>query len=96
MRALTYAWDFGDGSTGSGVSPQHTYAAGGTYTVTLTVTDRPSAPDSEVGSVTVERPAERAADGGVHLDGVEPDGVLRRLHVERSRGWGADLRVGLR
>ncbi|HXI33814.1 MAG TPA: PKD domain-containing protein, partial [Gemmatimonadales bacterium] len=36
---LTYAWTFGDGTTGTGLSPSHTYAAVGTYTVTLTVTD---------------------------------------------------------
>ncbi len=29
-------WDFGDGSTGSGTSPSHTYSAPGTYTVTAT------------------------------------------------------------
>jgi PKD repeat protein len=37
--ALTYAWTFGDGATGSGVTASHIYAAAGTYTVTLTVTD---------------------------------------------------------
>ncbi len=37
--ALTYAWTFGDASTGSGVTPSHAYAATGTYTVSLTVTD---------------------------------------------------------
>ena len=36
---LTYAWDFGDGSTGSGVSPSHAYVAAGSYTVELTVND---------------------------------------------------------
>ncbi|MFB7277809.1 S8 family serine peptidase [Streptomyces hydrogenans] len=36
---LSYAWDFGDGTTGTGVKPSHTYAAYGTYTVKLTVTD---------------------------------------------------------
>ena len=38
--ALTYAWDFGDGSPASDQpSPQHTYTEAGTYKVSLTVTD---------------------------------------------------------
>jgi hypothetical protein len=36
--ALSYHWDFGDGSSADGVSVQHTYAAAGSYTLTLTVT----------------------------------------------------------
>ena len=36
---LTFAWDFGDGSTGTGEKPVHAYAADGTYTVTLVATD---------------------------------------------------------
>ena len=38
-QTLTYAWDFGDGTTGSGAQQSHFYAAHGTYTATLTVTD---------------------------------------------------------
>ncbi|WP_134741109.1 PKD domain-containing protein [Nocardioides sp. 503] len=34
---LTYAWDFGDGATGTGSDPDHTYAAPGTYTATVSV-----------------------------------------------------------
>lgn len=36
---LTYAWNFGDGQTGSGNTTVHTYATAATYTVTLNVTD---------------------------------------------------------
>ncbi|HEV2708507.1 MAG TPA: S8 family serine peptidase, partial [Pyrinomonadaceae bacterium] len=35
----SYQWDFGDGTTGTGIWPSKSYAAGGTYTVTLTVRD---------------------------------------------------------
>lgn len=37
--ALGFAWDFGDGNVGAGENPTHSYAAAGTYTVTLVVTD---------------------------------------------------------
>lgn len=43
-----YAWNFGDGSTGTGVLTSHSYAAIGNYDVTLTVT----ASDGRSGSVT--------------------------------------------
>jgi PKD repeat protein len=35
----SYAWDFGDGSSGTGATPTHAYASAGTYTVALTVTN---------------------------------------------------------
>ncbi|TDC50404.1 PKD domain-containing protein [Jiangella ureilytica] len=36
---LTYAWDFGDGSTAAEPNPTHTFTESGEYTVRLTVTD---------------------------------------------------------
>ena len=52
----TYAWDFGDGGTASGVSPGHTYTEAGTYLVTLTVTDDEDATDTDTLEVTVSDP----------------------------------------
>ena len=37
---LSYAWDFGDGGTGSGVKPEHTYTTAGTFTAQVTITDK--------------------------------------------------------
>ena len=38
-QSLTLHWAFGDGSTGAGTAPSHTYAQNGVYTVTFTATD---------------------------------------------------------
>jgi PKD repeat protein len=35
----SYAWDFGDNTTGTGVTPTHQYTVAGSYVVRLTVTD---------------------------------------------------------
>ena len=49
-----YAWDFGDGSTGSGVAASHTYTAAGSYMVSLTVTGDFGATDQVIQSVAVQ------------------------------------------
>ena len=36
---LEYAWDFGDGATGTGANPTHTYDEAGSYTVELTASN---------------------------------------------------------
>lgn len=55
----SYAWSFGDGTTSTQASPPKTYAAAGTYTATLTVTDNGGLTASSQATVTVT-----AAGGG--------------------------------
>src|SRR5258705_5259999 len=52
---LTYAWELGDGSSAVGSAPEHAYAAAGTYSVCLTLTDHgcPAIADRACGSATV-------------------------------------------
>jgi beta propeller repeat protein len=50
---VSYAWDFGDGSVGSGVTTSHVYADSGTYQITLTVTDNHDATSTATVSVRV-------------------------------------------
>lgn len=49
----SWSWDFGDGNTSTLQNPAHTYAASGTYTVVLTVTDDMGATGSTSQSVSV-------------------------------------------
>ena len=51
--SLTYTWDFGDGNTDSGTSVSHTYAASGTYDVTVTVTNSVGGSATESISINV-------------------------------------------
>ncbi|WP_243076170.1 PKD domain-containing protein [Microbacterium sp. SS28] len=51
-----YAWKYGDGGTGTGVTSSRTYAVAGTYIVELTVTDNEGATNVTQQSVTVTAP----------------------------------------
>ena len=55
-EALTYLWNFGDGTTGTGVAPTHSYSEVGPLKVTLTVTDTSGLSGSASTTVTLSDP----------------------------------------
>ncbi len=104
--ALTYRWDFGDGTpAGAGAVVSHTYADGGSYPVTLKVDDGTglwNASASAVITVTINRPPvavagvnkEVCAGDIVVFDGSassDPDGGLLRYHWDFGDGGKADI-----
>ena len=52
-QIVSYAWDFGDGTTGTGVTAAHTYNAVGTFTAQLIVTDDSAASDTFTVAINV-------------------------------------------
>lgn len=86
-----FAWDFADGSTGTGQDVSKIYGAAGTYTVLLRVTDDLGAFSEETTTVTVTAPVNQApvsrpggpysgmAGSGVAFNGAassDPDGTI--------------------
>ena len=55
--SLSYYWNYGDTTTGSGLTASHTYTIVNTYTVMLTVTDIDGSTDSATSTVTVSAPS---------------------------------------
>jgi PKD repeat protein len=53
----SYTWRFGDGASGSGATVSHVYTTGGSFSVSLTVTDAQGAVDTTSGLVTVNSTA---------------------------------------
>jgi PKD repeat protein len=70
---VQYDWDFGDGDTGSGISPNHTYLVDGTYTVSLTVTDEKGATDS---SSTTSLISSQSGDG-LTISLISPNSMIK-------------------
>jgi PKD repeat protein len=67
-KIVSYEWDFGDGSSGSGMNISHAYTSPGMYYVVLTVTDDDGATDTDTvivnvtGGTTTNEPPVAVAD----------------------------------
>jgi len=59
---VSYAWNFGDGATGTGVTTTHVFTSSGTFVVTLTVTSDRGVSASTSQTVSVGLPAAPSAD----------------------------------
>jgi PKD repeat protein len=55
---ISYSWDFGDGSTGTGVIVTHTYLTGGNFTARLTVADNDGNIDSDSEVIQAGEPSD--------------------------------------
>jgi uncharacterized repeat protein (TIGR01451 family) len=72
---VLFEWDFGDGGTASStLTPFHTYADNGVYTVTLTVTDDQDGADRDTLLLTVENVTPEVAAGADQI--VSEDDVV--------------------
>lgn len=60
----SYTWDFGDGTTGTGVTPSHNYYVDGNYTVSLIVSDGTNSSLAATTTVTLSNSAPVADSGG--------------------------------
>ena len=81
----SFAWDFGDGASGTGASVNHAYASAGTYTWTMTAT-ADTAMCTKTGSITIT--------GGVNPPVVW--GMTKMGSPFRVKVGGSNLEPGIR
>jgi PKD repeat protein len=67
----TSTWSFGDGANATGLSAGHSYAAAGTYTVTLTVADDDGGVGTASTRVTVQTPQQALGTISAYVQGIK-------------------------
>lgn len=83
----SYSWDFGDGSSGSGVKVEHTYQSAGNYTVRLTVTDNGGATASAQQTITVNKAGTTGTISGTVTAGLSGTALP---NLEERGNWQLD------
>lgn len=81
--ALTYTWDFGDGTTSNLAYPSHTYAVPGNYVICLTITDANGCTSSSCDSSAAFRISQQQSTNSIigSLTVSAPVGVKENLSV---------------
>ena len=80
---VSWSWDFGDGNTSTEQSPTHSYASGGAFKVTLTVTDNDGATNSNYHIATANEPVSSNMHVG-DIDGSMEDNGRSRWRAKAS------------
>ncbi len=92
--ACTFAWDFGDGTSGTGQSTTHQFRTVGNFLVRLTVTDARGATATAVQTVPIApgHAAGRSVHDLARHSGREPGRVLQRDGIGAG-GWPHDHEI---
>jgi len=83
---VSYEWDFGDGTTSTGMKTSHTFTSAGEYTVTLTVTDTLGLKGESQTHITVFEKEFRELPAGCYNNVINPSkGEKALIVVELSK-----------
>lgn len=83
----SYVWDFGDGSSGTGVTASHTYSNSGTYTARLIVSDNHGATGTVTHSVIVQTPTPTPSPSQIDVVITASQSEIQILDWDIEEGW---------
>ena len=86
---VSYAWAFGDGTSGTGSGPTHVYTTAGTYNAVLTVTDDDAATATAAQIISVTAPPPPAGTVTLELSATKDTFVVGdQSRHQLRRGYG--------